>query len=463
MKITLGFPRPTLVWRVVLALVIAWSMVWIVLAAYLSYQETDQDKLDVQMRGAAESLLASIASTTDPSVAGTTIASACNLVNWSQTFSDIPTMIRMELSDINGRAIFLSPEPGSAALFAGTEPLASRTLDGVKFRVLRMASPHWVVKIAFPQFGLGSILLANLNHGDLNRYLLIAFPFVLVPIWLAVARGLRPLKQLSKRIAAKDPNDLTPLGVDTKYAELLPLAAAIDSLIARLHTKVEREHAFVQDAAHELRTPLALISIEAHVMTMAGTVPERHAAQLRLDQAIARTSHLIQQLLVLAHIDSEQLASSETVDVAAVARHEIALLAPAAIHRNIELSLETPDIVSHQLHLHTLQSILQNLLNNAIAYIQTGGRIVVRISRDERLLRLSVADDGPGIPESQRQLVFERFYRGADHDTPGSGLGLAIVSQGAARLGGLVRLEPGLEGRGCEFVIEVPTLKTKLG
>ena len=459
MNLRLGFPRPTLVRRVVVALLIAWSMVWIVLAAYSSYQETDQDKLDLQMRGAAESLLASIASTEDPSVAGTTIASACNLVNWSQTFSDIPTVIRMELSDIDGHTIFISPEPGTASLFSGNEALISRTLDGTQFRVLRMASPHWVVKIAFPQFDLGYMLVANLNHGDLNRYLLIAFPFVLVPIWLAVARGLQPLKQLSKRIASKDPNDLTPLGVDTKYAELVPLAAAVDSLIARLHSKVEREHAFVQDAAHELRTPLALMSVEAHVMAMANTAEERLAAQQRLDQAIARTSHLIQQLLVLAHIDSEQSASPEPVDVAAVARQEIALLAPAAIQKNIELSLETPDVLRHELHINTLQSIMQNLLSNAIAYIQAGGRIVVKISRDERLLRLSVADDGPGIPEAKRSLVFERFYRGGDHDTPGSGLGLAIVSQGAARLGGQVSLASGLDGRGCEFVVEVPTLK----
>lgn len=239
-----------------------------------------------------------------------------------------------------------------------------------------------------PQPDPGYAIATNLNHGDLNRYPLIAFPFVPVPIWLAVARGLGPLQQLSKRIANKDPNDLTPLGINTRYAELVPLSSAIDNLSNRPRAKIDREHAFVRDAAHELRTPLAPISAEAHVMTMAGQPDERLAARQRLNQAIARASHLVQ--------------------------------------------------------------------SNAIAYIQASGRVVVAISQTSACLRIFVADDGPGIAESQRNLVFERFYRGANRDTPRSGLGLAIVSQGAPRPGGKVALGSGLDGKGCEFSLEVP-------
>jgi signal transduction histidine kinase len=434
----------------------AWGLVWLVLATCSSYEEINLTTTDRQMRGLAECLLASIASTDDPGVARTTVASIQKLVDWSQEFSDMPVSIGMKVTDAQGRTIFVSHEANEAALVSGTEVLTSRTLHGTTYRVVHMASPHWAVSMAVPQLSLGYAIANNLNHGDLNRYLLIAFPFVLVPIWLAVARGLGPLQQLSKRIANKDPNDLTPLDINTRYAELVPLSSAIDNLLNRLRTKVDRERAFVQDAAHELRTPLALISAEAHVMTMAAQPHERHAAQQRLNQAIARASHLVQQLLDLAHIESDRPASTGPVDIAALVRQEIALLAPVAIQRNIEMSLEGPDVLQHDLHTHTLQSILQNLLSNAIAYIHAGGRVVVAISQSPASLRISVADDGPGIPESQRNLVFERFYRGADHDTPGSGLGLAIVSQGAARLGGKLTLDSGLDGKGCEFILEVP-------
>jgi two-component system, OmpR family, sensor histidine kinase QseC len=451
-----GFLRPTLKRRVIFALIIAWGLVWIVLATCSSYEETNVNSNDKAIRGFAEGLLASIATIDDPGVARTTVASIHNLVETTQKLQPMPVTISMKLSDIRGRTIFVSHDGDEAALFSGTEELTSRTLHGTTYRVWRMTSPHWIISIAVSEHSLSYAVARNLNHSDLNRYLLIAFPFVLVPIWLAVARGLGPLQQLSKRIANKDPNDLTPLGINTRYAELVPLSSAIDHLINRLRTRIDREHSFVQDAAHELRTPLALISAEAHVMTMASQPHERLTAQQRLNQAIARASHLVQQLLALAHIESDRPASTGPVDVAALVRQEIALLAPVAIRRNIELSLEGPDVLQHDLHTHTLQSILQNLLSNAIAYIQSGGRVVVAISQTSACLRISVADDGPGIPESQRNLVFERFYRGADHDTPGSGLGLAIVSQGTARLGGKLTLHSGLDGKGCEFILEVP-------
>jgi signal transduction histidine kinase len=240
---------------------------------------------------------------------------------------------------------------------------------------------------------------------------------------------------------------------------LKPLAASLDHLLARLRHKIQRERAFVQDAAHELRTPMAVISAQAHVLATSGEV-HRHEAAQQLDRAIARGSHLIEQMLQLARVDHELSPRVSEVDVARLARQVLAQRAPAAMARSMELSLDAPDLLRHALDVQALHSVLHNLVDNAIRYGNTGGRIVVALRSEAGALLLSVADDGPGIPMQDREMVFERFYRGADHDASGSGLGLAIVKQAVARMFGTVTVQTGLEGRGCSFAVSIPVDRT---
>jgi signal transduction histidine kinase len=264
------------------------------------------------------------------------------------------------------------------------------------------------------------------------------------------------LQALSDRIAARGPDDLSPLGVVPRHAELQPLAGALDRLLDQLRHRLARERGFVQDAAHELRTPLAVMSAQAHVLVMATDPDEREQAGRRMLHAMARASHMIEQLLDMANIDDGKPGMPDDVDVADVARTELALLAPSALARHIDLVLDAPDALRWRLDLHAFQAILHNLVNNAIAYGREHGRVHVTLRRDGRALTLAVADDGPGIPPGARALVFERFYRGADHATPGAGLGLAIVREAAARLGGGVGLDEGIDGKGCRFVVTIP-------
>jgi two-component system sensor histidine kinase QseC len=129
--------------------------------------------------------------------------------------------------------------------------------------------------------------------------------------------------------------------------------------------------------------------------------------------------------------------------------------------RGVELSLEAADVLLHSVEVHALQSILQNLLANAIEYIGRGGQVVVELRARAGVLTLSVADDGPGIAAADQAEIFERFRRGTGQQAPGSGLGLAIVRQAAARLGGTVRLATGLGGQGCTFVVDIPDLAAR--
>jgi signal transduction histidine kinase len=240
------------------------------------------------------------------------------------------------------------------------------------------------------------------------------------------------------------------------YAELMPLTTALDRLFSQLRARISREHSFVQDAAHELRTPIAVIAAQAHVMRKAVDSEDRLEAAQYLDAAIARVSHLIDQLLDLARFDTASSTAATKQDVAQLLRQELVNVAVTAMARDIELSLEAPDQLTCVLDAQAWQSIVQNLLSNAVRYGRDGGQVVVELVAQNSILTLSVTDDGPGISPAEQSLVFERFYRVAGTDITGSGLGLAIVAQAVTRLGGKVRLEQGLQGRGCNFIVEIP-------
>jgi two-component system sensor histidine kinase QseC len=173
-------------------------------------------------------------------------------------------------------------------------------------------------------------------------------------------------------------------------------------------------------------------------------------------RAIGRASRLIRQLLALAQADSAPSATITAIDVAQLVRHELASLAPAALNRGVDLSLEAPEALMHAQDAHALQSIVRNLVSNAIGYIDSGGPVLVSLAGQGGTLELTVADDGPGIAAAEQPHIFERFRRGAGQQSAGSGLGLAIVRQAAARVNGTVRLGPGLAGKGCCFVVELP-------
>jgi two-component system sensor histidine kinase QseC len=258
------------------------------------------------------------------------------------------------------------------------------------------------------------------------------------------------------------------VGFNTTHHELKPLEQSLDHLFAQLRHKVEREHAFVQDAAHEIRTPLAVINAQAHVMARSTSAEERAQAQAHLEQAVARTSHLAQQLLDLAALDAEaQRPAPREIDLAQWLRAALAQAAPAAMAKQIELSLDAPDHLMARLDLPALESVIHNLIDNAVRYAHAGGTVAVGLrvepqpptshGKPVQMLHLGVQDDGPGIAPAERAQVFERFYRGEGQEAAsGTGLGLAIVRQAALRMGGEVWLGEGSGDKGVGFFVRVP-------
>ncbi len=452
--------EPTLVRRSVASVMVAFVLVWAVLLGYNYLKYKQAITYDPGMLKYGDAVLGSLAGITDPSHAAAAVASTDHWTNIRRRqIGLLPGALVHELRDgASGQLVYAAsglkgmdlpppvPNAGSS--------LTDATVQGQPYRIYTGHGARWTLRILEPKRADADYL--HYNGRYLVPYLLLAAPFVLLPVWLSVRNGLRPLQQLARRIAQRGSDDLQPVGFDARHRELKPLEQSLDALLARLRQKVERERAFVQDAAHEIRTPLAVITAQAHVMARSQSADERTEAQAHLEQAIARTSHLAQQLLDLAALDEAQRPAPRGMDVAQWLRAALAQAAPGAMAQRIELSLDAPDSVLARLDAAALESVVHNLIDNAVRYARAGGSVAVGLRSEAGMLHLSVQDDGPGIALAERAKVFERFYRGVGHAASGSGLGLAIVRQAVRRMDGQVHIGEGLNGQGVGFFVSIP-------
>jgi two-component system, OmpR family, sensor kinase len=281
----------------------------------------------------------------------------------------------------------------------------------------------------------------------LLRSTIFSLPLLLLPAWLIIGIGLRPLRAFASAIENRSAQDLTPLP-DSTYRELSPLVTAINHLMARLRRRIEHEHEFLSDAAHELKTPLAAIQINAHLLQTRGRDAD---ASERLRDGVARANHLVQQLLSLerARSDAGDAAVLPRLSLETLVRDRLAAAAPLAVQRGIEIDFQADGGCERPLHQETVWALVDNLISNAIKYSPENGRITVHLAaRADGGCSLSFSDQGPGIAEDLRQRVFERFYRIPGQAQSGSGLGLAIAERAAARNAASIRLDAGPDGRG---------------
>jgi two-component system OmpR family sensor kinase len=286
--------------------------------------------------------------------------------------------------------------------------------------------------------------------------LLLLLPLIGWVVWLAVGRGLQPVREIAEQVRARDANALSPLAVGEMPSEIAPLTEALNQLLARLSHAIDTQRAFVADAAHALRTPLAALQLQAQLVERADTPQTRQEAVVRLREGLERLTHLVTQLLTLARQEPGAAPPAhERVDLRALAESVVAEMTQAALDRDIDLGVEVGEGVDPAVSGDgdALRILLTNLVDNALRYVPAGGTVDVRLRRggdDGRGVELSVSDNGPGIPADERERVFDRFYRVADAPTGGSGLGLAIVAEIAQSHRAQVFLEdanPGLRVR----------------
>ena len=445
--------QPTLQRRSVGYVLFAFALIWVVLLAYVYWQNERILATEQPLRKFTEALHGALEDTPDPAQAQAVVRATLRWLNERRAQGPrFPVGMDAELLDPSGHRVHAS------AQLAALGPDAWVRGDTVKigdraFRLHETRGTRWTLRVAEPVRTTQRFL--SYNSSVLIEYLLLALPFVVLPVWWSVRTGLRPLEQFAHALKGRRQGDLAPVGHAVRHRELQPLSEALEDLLAQLRQKLDRERLFVQDAAHEIRTPLAVVGTQAHVLAHAPAAEDRERALALLNQAIARASHLAQQLLVLATLDGDARPAPRRVDVAQAARELLAQLAPLAMERGIELSLDAPEQLWAQVDAAAFGSILGKLVDNAIRYGRDGGAIVATLRAAEGGLELLVRDDGAGIPPPERGRVFERFYRVPGNERPGSGLGLAIVQQAAARMGGQVEITEGLAGSGVGFRVRL--------
>ena len=282
------------------------------------------------------------------------------------------------------------------------------------------------------------------------RPLALGLPIWILLLWFSIRRGLDPLRTLAREIAKRKPQNLMPINASDAPQEVRPMVLALNDLLQRMTHTLEGEQRFTAHAAHELRTPLAAIQAQLYLAHTAEGKTQRMQALTELQQAVERAIRLVSQMLILARLDPEQaLPDVHVVNFGEVVQLVCAELAPLALQRDqtLDLVLE-PGLAPLSGNADMLSILIRNLVDNAIRYTPCGGHINIDVRNSESGLRLQVCDDGPGIPEAQRERVFDRFYRLAGQEQSGTGLGLAITRRIAELHKARIVLSEGQSQRG---------------
>ena len=315
----------------------------------------------------------------------------------------------------------------------------------------------------------------------------VVLPLAVLLVWFALARGIKPLNELQQRIRRREANDLSPLAERDVPEEVAPLVSAINDLLGRLDQSMSSQKHFLADAAHQLKTPLAGLRMQAELAQREIDAGEHDPKALKRSlQYIAhsseRAAHMVNQLLAMARAEATTLARpDEAVDLAALAREAVRDFVPKAMDKHIDLGYEGPGQLGEDLddtwmpltrpgeldgpfptappaapppapaaaqttmmgQPTLVRELVRNLVDNALQYTPAGGTVTARVVGDPfgQVVVLQVEDTGPGIAEAERSSVLQPFYRSLGTNVDGSGLGLAIVSEIVAQHGATMTIE----------------------
>jgi two-component system OmpR family sensor kinase len=310
---------------------------------------------------------------------------------------------------------------------------------GEQWRVYTHVAPEGIVQVAQP-VAMRESLARELSLRMLLPVLLLIPVLGAVLAWVS-RRGLAPIEHTSRRVQERDAGRLDPLPTGDVPTELRPLVDALNALLARLAASMDAQHAFLADAAHELRSPVAALALQAQLAERAQHAETRGAAFADLREGIARTGRMIEQLLNLERLQrGGRVEPAGPVDVARLAREVVSAFAARADTLGLDLGVEAaPSVVVSGAEAE-LRSLIANLVDNALRYAPRGSEVTVSVRSRDDSVELEVLDSGPGIPADHRARVFERFQRIPGDATHGSGVGLHIVSKIVERHRGTIEL-----------------------
>jgi len=344
----------------------------------------------------------------------------------------------------------------------GDVKLRDGLMAGERVRVAYQLLPaHWdarplLIQVAETR-GQREALASRIISGVLLPQFAI-IPLAVILVYLGLSKGLAPLERLRDRIRARRPSDLSPIPIRGMPDEMRPVVVSFNEMMQRLEENLEAQQRFIADAAHQMRTPLTGLKMQAELALRETDPALMHAELERIAASTDRAAHLIHQLLSLARAEAshEKVHKAEQFDLDVLARAITRDWVERAMARGIDLGFEGADspLTVEGVPL-LLREMLGNLLDNAIKYTPRGGHVTVR-TRGGDFASLEVEDDGGGIPEAERERVFERFYRVLGSDADGSGLGLPIVQEIAELHSATVELGAGAGGRGSRVRVVFP-------
>ncbi|MBB5390115.1 MULTISPECIES: ATP-binding protein [unclassified Herbaspirillum] len=354
-----------------------------------------------------------------------------------QQLPELEDEIMMQIWDSSGTVIYHSHARGAMPRQAELGFVNVHGPNGM-WRVYSAQVGSTVVQVAQPQSARDEIAAQMAVKTVAPLFLL--FPLIGILAWLAVSRGLAPVRRAAAEVQARDMNSLMPIADVGLPQEIQPLTHALNDLLARLKQSTEAQRAFVADAAHELRTPLTALRLQAQLAERAADEGERKAAFADLKNGLERATHLVHQLLTLARQEPDAMRFAP-VDLRELLRGVVADLSSVASDGDIDLGLSGEDGDGGPLmvsgNADALRILFNNLVDNALRYTPAGGVVDVSLAMPEQgKCAVLIQDSGPGIAESEMPRVFDRFYRArrpqeqsAGRAAFGSGLGLAIVRQ----------------------------------
>jgi two-component system sensor histidine kinase TctE len=367
--------------------------------------------------------------------------------------------VRFAIRDPQGKLLGGDPAVPSVPLDGQSSQLFS--MAQIESRSLRMLTTRFdssngllVISVADLQSGQGSGARYSFMRTLLWDF--VQLDVTLVLVWIGIQLGLRPMKRLRDEIAQRSALDLRPILESSAPREVAPVVITLNRLFAALRAGAQSQRQFIANTAHQLRTPITGMQAQLDVLTAEPEAQPILDRLLTLQEGIRQLAHTSNQLLSLARADpsANVAVKTQTVDLGALAGDIAARYFDRALLANIDLGVEA-DTVSVNADPSLLDDLLSNLLDNALKYTPAGGRVTVSVAAPNHKAIVAVEDSGPGIPEKERQLVRQRFYRLPNSPGHGSGLGLAIVDEIARLFGATLSIGTSASG-GARITVQFP-------
>jgi len=344
------------------------------------------------------------------------------------------THVAFQIWSIQGTLAARSTTAPETEMVDVENQFVDREINGERWRVFAISDEMSGVRVQVGEHYKQRDAISNEVASRLLTPLFVSLPLIVIMIWVSIGRAMKPLNKVAKEIRQREAENLQPVSSEDVPLEAKPMVDALNALLKRVHISYDNIRLFTANAAHELRTPLAALKVHTQVALRARNDEERLEAVHRVEHGVDRATSLVEQLLTLTRLDPDAASNEkESVRLQSLAEEVIAELAPAAIKKDIDVSLSDEDCCVVFGNPGMLGILVRNLVENAIRYTPAGGKVQVTLVSVENTVRLRVADSGPGIPIEEREKVFARFYRSSEHEDEnkelGTGLGLAIVER----------------------------------